>query len=149
MMATASERPPELDPRIERSRRVIAEAAIAEMAEAGYGSMTIDESAPPRVRVTQLLTWLADFLGDESNPVAACMPMFVSAAQYDPAVREFDHRFTNDRRQVLIDILVDGQTTGDFAIGLDPDLTAELLVGPIFYRMLMSGRTFPVGTCRH
>ena len=178
MMAAASE----LDPRIERSRRVIAEAAIAEMAEVGYGSMTIegvakragvskatiyrqwknkldvvagaldslktevaiDESAPPRVRVAQLLTWLANFLGDESKPAAACMPMLVSAAQYDPAVREFHHRFTNERRQVLIDILIDGQARGDFAGDLDPDLTAELLVGPLFYRRLMSGGTFPV-----
>jgi TetR/AcrR family transcriptional regulator of autoinduction and epiphytic fitness len=171
----------ELDPRIERSRRVIAEATIAEMAEVGYGSMTIegvakragvskatiyrqwknkldlvagaldmikddmhlDESAPPRVRLTELLTWLAEYLGDDENAGAACMPMLVSAAQYDPAVREFHHRFSSERRQVLIDILVDGQATSDFDCDLDPALTAELLVGPLFYRRLMSGQVFP------
>ena len=171
----------ELDPRVERSRRVIAEATIAEMAEVGYGSMTIegvakragvskatiyrqwknkldlvagaleslktemqiDESAPPRVRVTQLLTWLTEFLSDETNPAAACMPMLVSAAQYDPAVRDFHHRFSRERRQVLIDILRDGQGCGDFDLDLDLDLTAELLVGPLFYRRLMSGGVFP------
>ncbi len=172
---------PDLDPRIERSRRVIADATMAEMAEVGYGSMTIegvakragvskatiyrqwknkldlvagaldlvkdgmqlDESAPPRVRLTELLTWLADYLGDDDNPTAACMPMLVSAAQYDLAVRAFLHRFSGERRQVLIDIIVDGQRRGDFAADLDPDLTAELLVGPLFYRRLMSGEVFP------
>jgi AcrR family transcriptional regulator len=170
-----------LDPRVERSRRVIAEATIDEMAEVGYGSMTIegvakragvskatiyrqwknkldlvagaldtlktdmqiDHSAPPRVRLTQLLTWLAAFLGDDANPAAACMPMLVSAAQYDPAVRDFHHRFSSERRQVLIDILLDGQASGQFDADLDAEFTAELLVGPLFYRRLMSGGTFP------
>ena len=172
---------PDLDPRIERSRRVIADATMAEMAEVGYGSMTVegvakragvskatiyrqwknkldlvagaldmtkdamllDESAPPRVRLTELLTWLADYLGDGDNPTAACVPMLVSAAQYDPALREFHHRFSSERRQVLVDILVDGQAQGDVPADLDPEFTAELLVGPLFYRRLMSGRVFP------
>jgi TetR/AcrR family transcriptional regulator, regulator of autoinduction and epiphytic fitness len=171
----------ELDPRIERSRRVISEAVIAEMAEAGYGAMTVeavakragvskatiyrqwsgklgmieaaldllkddmvlDQSAPPRERLTQLLTWLATHLGDPSNPVARCVPALVSASEYDAAVREFHHRFSAARRQVLIDILVEGQVAGEFAASLDTRLTSELLVGPVFYRRLMTGTPFP------
>ena len=68
----------------------------------------------------------------------------VSAAQYDPAVREFHHRVSADRRQVLIGIIEDGRRTGDFDTDLDPALTAELLVGPIFYRRLMTAAPFPV-----
>lgn len=44
----AGEQP--LDPRIERSRRVIGEAALLELAEAGYGGFTI-ESVAKRARV--------------------------------------------------------------------------------------------------
>lgn len=173
---------PELDPRVERSRRVIAEAAIAEMAEVGYGAMTIegvakragvskatiyrqwsgklelieaalealkaemtfDVDAPPRTQITDLLAWLAGYIGDAENPSAACVPAMVSAAQYDPAVREFHHRFSGSRRQILVDIVTAGQQAGDFRADLDPVLCAELLVGPIFYRRLMTAEPYPV-----
>jgi TetR/AcrR family transcriptional regulator, regulator of autoinduction and epiphytic fitness len=173
--------PGELDPRIERSRRVISEAVIAEMADAGYGAMTVeavakragvskatiyrqwsgklemveaaldllkddmvlDQSAPPRERLTQLLTWLATHLGDPSNAAAGCVPALVSASEYDEGVREFHHRFSAARRQVLIDLLVEGQMAGDVDPDLDPRLTSELLVGAIFYRRLMTSAPFP------
>jgi TetR/AcrR family transcriptional regulator, regulator of autoinduction and epiphytic fitness len=105
--------------------------------------MVLDQSAPPRARLTQLLTWLATHLGDPSNPVARCVPALVSASQYDDAVREFHHRFSAARRQVLIDILVEGQAASDVDAGLDVTLTAELLVGAIFYRRLMTSTPFP------
>ena len=35
----------DLDPRVERSRRVICEAAVAELAEVGYGAMSIESIA--------------------------------------------------------------------------------------------------------
>ncbi|MEQ8842376.1 MAG: TetR/AcrR family transcriptional regulator [Acidimicrobiales bacterium] len=171
----------ELDPRVERSRRVIGEAALAEMAEVGYGALTVegiakragvskatiyrqwsgklevigaaldqlkatiprDELLPPRDRVVAMLAWMADHFGAADEPVAACFPAMVSAAQYDPAVREFHHRFAADRRQVLVDTIVAGQQLGQIDAGLDPRLTAELLVGPIFYRRLMTDTPFP------
>jgi AcrR family transcriptional regulator len=37
--------PAERDPRVERSRRVIAEATLAELGEVGYGAMTIESIA--------------------------------------------------------------------------------------------------------
>jgi AcrR family transcriptional regulator len=171
----------DLDPRIERSRRVIQEATIAEMAEVGYGAMTIekiakragvskatlyrqwngkldlvesslemikgdmqiDAAAPPRVRIEQVLTWLATYLADTDDPASACVPSLVSAAQYDPAVREFHHRFSRSRRRMLAELVAEGMTDGDFSSNLDPELTAELLVGPLFYRRLMSDTPFP------
>jgi TetR/AcrR family transcriptional regulator, regulator of autoinduction and epiphytic fitness len=170
----------ELDPRIERSRRLITEAALEEMADAGYGAMTVegiakracvskatiyrhwsgkleiveaaleqlkstmifDHSAPPRARLTQLLTWLADYVGNVDDSSSACVPAMVSAAQYDPAVREFHHRFSSSRQQVLIDMVIEGQAVGVIDRDLDPQLTAELLVGPIFYRRLMTATPF-------
>lgn len=173
----------EVDPRIERSRRVIREATIAEMAEVGYGAMTIekiakragvskatlyrqwngkldlvesslemmkddmqiDTSVPPRERIGQLLTWLATFLANTDDPASACVPALVSAAQYDPAVREFHHRFSSARRRVLVEMVAEGIAGGEFSAELDPELTAELLVGPLFYRRLMSRTPFPAG----
>lgn len=172
-----------VDPRVERSRRVIHQALLAEMAEVGYGAMTVeavakragvskatiyrqwsgklemvesaltmlkdemqlDDTAPPRARLVELLTWLVDYLSDTDNAAAACVPMLVSAAQYDSAVRDFHHRFSRERRQVMLDIIGEGQDTGEIDAGLDPELTVELLVGPVFYRRLMTATPFPAG----
>ncbi len=171
----------DLDPRVERSRRVIQEAVIAEMAEVGYGAMTVegiakragvskatiyrqwkskleivesslrrikddmglDESLPPRQRLVDMLTWLAAYLADEENPSSACMPALVSAAHYDDDVRDFHHSYSLERRTVLLGILRDGQETGEIDPSLDPQLTGDLLVGPLFYRRMMSATPFP------
>jgi TetR/AcrR family transcriptional regulator of autoinduction and epiphytic fitness len=173
--------PAELDPRIERSRRVIQDAVIAEMAAAGFGAMTVeavakragvskatiyrqwknklemvesalgsmsddmefDDSVPVKERITYMLTWLATFLADTENPRSACMPALVSAAQYDDDVRAFHHRFSAQRRQVLVDMVRDGQASGDLDASLDPDRITEILVGPLFYRRLMTEDPFP------
>ncbi len=171
----------ELDPRIERSRRVIQDAAIAEMAAVGYGAMTveavakragvskatiyrqwkskleivesalgamsddftIDESLLPREQIEQLLIWLARYLADADSPSSACMPALVSAAQYDDEVRAFHLRFSQQRRQVLVDMVKAGQANGDIEPALDADRITEILVGPLFYRRLMSDKPFP------
>lgn len=171
----------ELDPRVERSRRVIQDAVIAEMAAVGYGAMTIeavakragvskatiyrqwknkleivesalgamkdgmefDESVPVRERITYMLTWLATFLADSENPASACMPALVSAAQYDDDVRAFHHRFSGQRRQVLSSMIRDGQAAGDIDPELDADRVTEILVGPLFYRRLMTEDPYP------
>jgi TetR/AcrR family transcriptional regulator, regulator of autoinduction and epiphytic fitness len=161
------------DPRVERSRRAILDAAIAELAEVGYGAMSIEsiarragvgkatvyrhwrgkldlvasalvamkqEVALPaegtvRERITGLLRSLAEFLAD--SDYSACLPALVSAAQYDRAVADFQRTFSHSRRQVLVDLIADGIASGELAAGLDPELVAETLAGPLFYGRLM------------
>jgi AcrR family transcriptional regulator len=169
-----------LDPRIVRSRRVILEATIDELAEAGYGAMTIESVAKRagvgkatiyrqwrgkadlvesvlemikqdvvvrvdgtvRERVASLLQGLASYLSD--SRASLCMPAIVSAAHYDDAVGEFQFRFGNERRQVLVDLLSEGVASGELNPDLDVELTAAILAGPLFYRRLMTDRPFPV-----
>ena len=168
-----------VDPRVERSRRLICEAAVEELAEVGYGAMTIesiarragvgkatiyrhwsgkldlvesaldlldDDADVPadgtvRERIGAVLTWLAGYMADPKR--SACMPSIVSAATYDDAVRVFLHRFSGEKRQVLVDLVEEGVATGELAADLDPVLAAEALVGPLFYRRLMSPDPFP------
>lgn len=169
-----------IDPRIERSRRLICDAALVEMGEVGYGAMTIESiarragvgkatvyrhwkgkldliesalesvgtelvipaSGSARERITAVLNRVATFLSDVDAPGWSCMPALVSASQYDSAVRDFHHRFSAARRQVLIDLIDEGKQLGDITIDADSELLAEMLVGPIFYGRLMSGRLF-------
>lgn len=180
MTDTAEQPDADLDPRVERSRRVIQDAAIAEMAAVGYGAMTVeavakragvskatiyrqwknklgivesalgakptdivfDESVPARDRIMQMLTWLATFLADADDPMSACLPALVSASQYHEDVRDFHHRFSAERRSVLTEMIRDGQESGHIDSTLDPVRTTEMLVGPLFYRRLMTAEPF-------
>ena len=169
----------DVDPRVERSRQVICDATLDELADVGYGAMTIESIAKragvgkatiyrhwngkldlvesaldhlkadfavptegtARERITELLRWLAGYLAD--SRLSSCMPALVSAAQYDDAVRAFHHRFTAERRQVMIELVEDGMRSGELPDGLDPQLVAEALAGPLFYRRLMTPTPFP------
>jgi TetR/AcrR family transcriptional regulator of autoinduction and epiphytic fitness len=172
---------PTIDPRVERSRRLICEAAIAELGEVGYGAMTIEsiarragvgkatiyrhwngkldliesalqiiatdmvipDTGTARERARAVLNWLATYLGDNTALGSSCLPAMVSAAQYDDSVREFHQRFSAERRQVLTDIIDAGKASGEIRSHADARLLAEMLVGPLFYRRLMSGTAFP------
>jgi AcrR family transcriptional regulator len=168
-----------VDPRIERSRRVILRAALVELGKVGYGAFTIEsvaaragvgkstiyrlwagklpliaeafrtlnvqparpeEGGPPRERVTRLLLHLAEGMVD--SPFAACVPALIDAAERDPEVRRFFHTYNDQRRQRLVDAIAAGIAAGDFLASLDPEIAALALVGPIFYRRLMTDQPF-------
>lgn len=168
-----------VDPRVERSRRVILEAALAELGQRGYGAFAIesvaaragvgkstiyrhwpgklalisdafqtlnvqpaarDEGGTPRERVTRLMYHLAE--GAIDSPFAACVPALVDAAERDPEVRRFFHAYNNQRRRRLVEVIAEGIAAGDFPATLDPEIAALALVGPIFYRRLMTHQPF-------
>jgi AcrR family transcriptional regulator len=103
--------------------------------------ITVPVDGTVRERIVAFLTSLAGFLTD--SDLSACLPALVSAAQYDDSVREFQRRFSGARRQALVDLVASGIEGGDLPAGLDPELVAELLVGPLFYRRLMGSDPFP------
>jgi TetR/AcrR family transcriptional regulator, regulator of autoinduction and epiphytic fitness len=176
--------PSEIDPRVERSRRVILEATLDELGEIGYGSMSIESVArragvgkatiyrhwqgkldlladaletmkrpvppptegPARERIVALLEALVDTLGE--SRWSRCMPALIDAAARDVTVQRFHHQFVVARRQVMVDLILEGIEAGELAPDLDPVLTSELLAGPIFYRRLMTGEPFPSSLAR-
>lgn len=163
-----------VDPRVERSRRVIREAALVELTEAGYGGFTIESVAAragvgrstvyrhwagklglisdalesraeqphpdpgeggARERVETLLRHLAEVL---ASTLSAGLPALVDAAERDPAVRAFHHRYNAQRRCALVAAITGGVEAGDFPATVDPDLAALALAGALFYRRLMT-----------
>lgn len=167
------------DPRVERSRRLICEAAIAELSEVGYGAMSVesiarragvgkatvyrhwngkldlvasaleqtkDEMELPvtetvRERIVLLIRWVATYLADVER--SGALPALISASVYDESVRDFHHRFSSERRRVLVGLLDEGVAAGEFDLGgADHVLVAETLVGPLFYERMNTPSPF-------
>jgi TetR/AcrR family transcriptional regulator, regulator of autoinduction and epiphytic fitness len=168
-----------IDPRVERSRIVILRAAVEELAEAGYGSFTIESVAARagvgkstiyrhwpeklaliadafetfheqmvpslvnhsyRESVELLVRHVAEVVIDST--FTRCIPALIEGAERDARVRQFHHRYQAERRRALIDLVAKGIDAGEFPRGLDPELATLALLGPIFYRRLMSGEPF-------
>jgi TetR/AcrR family transcriptional regulator of autoinduction and epiphytic fitness len=155
--------PPEVDPRIERSRAVILEATLDELADVGYGAFTVEGVArragvskatiyrhwavqPPdtgdhRERIAGLLRGIAEMLA--GSRFASCVPAVISAAQRDEGLRDFHHSSSAERRKFMVGMLDAARDAGHLDATIDTNLLAELLVAPIFFRRLMTPTPFP------
>jgi AcrR family transcriptional regulator len=179
---TTSSAPRTIDPRVERSRLVIRQAALDELGEVGYGAFTIEsvaaragvakstiyrhwadkldliadafetfhqemvpsiETGSCRERVERLVRHVAEVVVDSTFSI--CIPALIEGAERDPRVRDFHHRYSAARRQALIDVIAEGVSSGEFPTHLDAELAALALLGPIFYRRLMSNEPFDPG----
>lgn len=98
------------------------------------------DDAPPRERVERLIAHVAEIVVDST--FSRCIPALIEGAERDPRVRDFHHRYSAERRQALIDVIAEGVALGDFPADLDPELATLALLGPIFYRRLMSNEPF-------
>jgi len=164
-----------VDPRVERSRRVILRAALGELGEAGYGAFTIEsvaaragvakstiyrhwpdkisligdafeaahEHAVPSVQGVTAREGLRRLLGHVAEVVvdsvfSSCIPALIEGAERDPRLQEFRHRYSALRRQSLTGLITRGVAEGEFRAAVDPELAAQALLGPIFYRRLMT-----------
>src|SRR5476649_453139 len=176
---SAMRTPGTVDPRVERSRQVILQAALDELGTLGYGGFTIEsvaaragvgkstiyrhwpdklaliadafetfhvqmvpsvETGACRERVERLVRHVAEVVVDSTFTV--CIPALIEGAERDARVREFHHRYSAERRQALIDVIAEGVAAGEFAADIDPELATLALLGPIFYRRLMTGEPF-------
>jgi TetR/AcrR family transcriptional regulator of autoinduction and epiphytic fitness len=73
---------------------------------------------------------------------SSCIPALIEGAERDPRLREFRDRYSVLRRQSLTGLITRGVDDGEFHAGVDPELAAQALLGPIFYRRLMTGEPF-------
>lgn len=89
-----------------------------------------------RQRVELLLSHLARALSD--SPVAACIPALIQATEHEPAVREFFHRYSAQRRHRLTDAIAAGVNDGQFPARVDAEAASAALSGAVFYRRLMT-----------
>jgi AcrR family transcriptional regulator len=162
--------PPDVDPRIERTRRVVLDSAIALLGARGYGEVTIEAVAaasgvakstiyrhwpalpvPPEGDVRDRLVAVLEHVAKDvcMSRWSACLPALLDAAAHDPAARELNLRLATSGRQLLSQLLADGVSRGELRADLDTELIADALAGPIILRRLWSAETFDPGNVRH
>lgn len=94
----------------------------------------------PREKLDRILRHVAEVVSE--SPFSACLPALIEAAERDPALRNFHHRFQAEARKPLIALIADGVARREFPSRLDPELAAFSLLGAIFFCRLMTGTPF-------
>ncbi len=119
-------------------------ALIADAFETFHEQMVPElATRPPRESIELLLGHVAEVVVDST--FSRCIPALIEGAERDPRVREFHHRYSVERRQVLVDLIARGIQEGDFRSDLDPELATTALLGAIFYRRLMTSAPLDPG----
>jgi TetR/AcrR family transcriptional regulator, regulator of autoinduction and epiphytic fitness len=165
----------EPDPRLERTRQAVLDAALDLLVETSYGDLTVEavaarsgvakstiyrhwpggradlvhdafqELEPPTVvptegtvreRVTSLLEQFASTV--YKSRWSLCLPALIEAAERDPVTRELHGKMSERGRRRLVELLEEGVLNGELPAGLDAELVAEAIAGPIILRRLMS-----------
>jgi AcrR family transcriptional regulator len=93
-----------------------------------------------RDSLQRLLGHVAEVVTD--SVFSSCIPALIEGAERDPRLREFRHRYSALRRQSLAGLIARGVAGGEFRAGVEPELAAQALLGPIFYRRLMTSEPF-------
>lgn len=119
-------------------------ALIADAFETFHEHMVPDvATGTARQRVESLVRHVAEIVVD--SLFSACIPALIEGAERDPRVREFHQRYSSERRQSLVQVIGEGVRTGAFSASVNPELAAQVLLGVIFYRRLMSSAPFDPG----
>jgi AcrR family transcriptional regulator len=105
----------------------VAPLAAAATAPPDSGSLEAD--------LTTLLTSTRDLLAGELGPIAAEL---IAESQHDPELIEIVRAVIAPRRQLFRSVLERGITRGELAGELDPELVTDLLVAPLWARLLVS-----------
>jgi AcrR family transcriptional regulator len=117
-----------------RSKDALVAAAVAAL----VSEITLPETGSTRA---DLLALMRDAVEVYTGPVAAgAMPSLVEAMSRNPELAEaVRDRFLAGRRAALREVLGRGIERGDLADNLDLELALDVLAGPLFYRLLVTG----------
>ncbi len=84
----------------------------------------------------EILAGLARFLREEGS--CASLQSLADAARRDPELAGLHAAFIAERQRPMVDVLERGIRDGELPAGLDPQNAVSMLVGPLFYRAMVS-----------
>lgn len=119
-----------------RSKHELALAVLIDMVEA---VVAVPEAGDTRRELTALVAGAVRILG--GTLMGRVMQGLVSDLASDPALAEDFRRRVVAVREAEVRRLVErGVARGDLRADADPELVHELLFGPVYHRLLLSGR---------
>ncbi|MCW5774022.1 MAG: TetR/AcrR family transcriptional regulator, partial [Rhodospirillaceae bacterium] len=112
-------------------------ALIAAAFETLHGDTAPDlATGSARDRLERIMVHVAEIA--RHSTYSACIPALIEAAERDPSLRRFHHRFQRAARTPTIAVIRDGVASGEFPRHVQPELAAMALLGAIFFRRLMT-----------
>ncbi len=116
------------------SREALALEVLAELT----GHLTAPDRGDTRQELIAMVDATQRLL--THGPLASLMPGLFSELATNPTMREpFRARVVAARRAAVGEVMQRGTRRGDIRPDADVDLATELLVGPIYYRLLFGG----------
>jgi AcrR family transcriptional regulator len=114
----------------------------AKLIHAAISCMTLEDELPDtgtlRGDLALLLRQLVVFLGH--SDAGRVLPSLIDAAERDPELYELRQVHIAQRRAIFEHVLRRGMERGELPAAADLDLLTDLLVGPFFYKRLVSQR---------
>lgn len=106
-----------------------------------FGLCAGPPAAPPdtgtlRGDLLEILSGLARFLREEGP--CASLQSLADAARRDPELAALHAAFVAERQRPLVEVLERGVGRGELPAGLDVQNAVSVLVGPLFYRAMVS-----------
>jgi AcrR family transcriptional regulator len=117
-----------------RSKDELVGATVAAL----VSEIDVPDTGDTRDDIVALMDGAVDVYTDPIR--AAVMPSLVGAMQRRPDLaRAIREGFLTGRREALREVLSRGVARGDLAADLDMELALDVLGGPLFYRLLITG----------
>jgi AcrR family transcriptional regulator len=102
------------------------------------GALEIPDTGTVDGDLRQHLRQLARFVAED--PAGRVMLALIGQAQHDAeTARNFQQRFLDERRALDRVILERGIARGDLPDDTDPDLVIDMIYGPVYHRVLLTG----------
>ena len=117
-----------------RSKGELVTAAVRTL----VSEIVIPDTGSTRTDLLVLMTEAVDLY--TGSLAAGAVPSLVEAMRRDPELARTVRRgFLAGRREALKDVLERGITRGELSADLDRELALDVLGGPLFYRLLITG----------
>jgi AcrR family transcriptional regulator len=113
------------------------EALVLEAWMACFSEDTIPDTGSLERDLVGLLGGLSDNI--TKGLLARVLPQMVAASQVNEELARAYRQFVLGRRRRTSLVLTRAIERGDLPAGIDLELTQDMLVGPLFYRTLLSG----------
>lgn len=113
------------------------EALVREALTSVAAGVAVTDTGDVRADLKRYLRALAAHLTGQFS--GGLLPAMVASAVTDPGVRAFMRRFAAERRAGLVNLVRQAVGRGELRPGTDPEVLVDLLAGPLFYRLLVTG----------